>query len=218
MYCFHIAVPVRPKLVARQERESVVCKLGRRALGVDYGLSRIGVAVSVGIQGRDHRVLHIRDRQQAASQVADIAQASLCADIVLGLPLTHAGERGEQASATLAFADCLVEHAAWARILLIDERFTTAEADSALKELGLHTSQRQHVRDAWAAAEILRRHFADEEAPAEVFYEPPEGTRLEACIGSANLMSYADWKKRMMDSANQRSEELRWRDGKSQNK
>eukprot|EP00171_Calliarthron_tuberculosum_P014932 IDg14932t1 len=117
-----------PVLTHRRRPASFVvtrCALGRRALGVDYGLARVGLAVSVGVAPRLLPRVDEDSAFAAAKAVAAAARDHLAEEIVLGLPLNSSGERGDQAKLTLAFAALLAEAAPHLPLLLLDERFTS---------------------------------------------------------------------------------------------
>jgi putative Holliday junction resolvase len=100
-----------------------------RVLALDYGAARTGVAVSdatgtiaapVGIVERASTVDGLA-RLQAIVREQDVER------VVVGLPLTLRGERGEQAAETEAFVGAL-RAALDVPVETYDERFTTALA------------------------------------------------------------------------------------------
>ena len=86
--------------------------------------------------------------------------------IVVGLPIHMDGRRGPEAEAAEAFAAAL-GRATDIRVDLIDERWTTLEAERSLREAGLTGKRgrrrKQHV-DA-VAASILLRCYIDRGIP-----------------------------------------------------
>lgn len=184
------------------------CAVGKRALGVDYGLARVGLAVSVGVAPRLLSALHVRNPRAAASAVADAARANLAEEIVLGLPLNLEGEYGEQANRTLLFAKHLVRSAPWVPLLLLDERFTTTEADALLSELGMGRDERIALRDSAAAAQILTRYFAGpgEVTPQRFYTPPPHYQQLGATESTSSnhqhtTLSYREWRAQRIKAA-----------------
>ncbi len=105
--------------------------MGTRVVGIDLGKRRIGVSVS-----DSQRVLATpysvitrsgdtsADRRAIAALVSEFG-AGL---VVVGLPLTLAGDRGPAASAAVAEASAL-ETELDVPVVLHDERLTTVEAD-----------------------------------------------------------------------------------------
>lgn len=121
-------------------------------LALDYGAARTGVAVS-DATGTIATPLAVVER--AASQTGLAALAALVREheielVVVGLPLTLRGERGEQAAATEAFVDAL-RAAVEVPVETYDERFTTALAGRAGGTA---------AEDARAAAHLLESFLA----------------------------------------------------------
>jgi putative Holliday junction resolvase len=123
-----------------------------KVLALDYGRARTGVAVS-DPTGQVARPLCVVER--AATQVGLAALAKLVRDegverVVVGLPLTLRGERGEQARETEQFIGEL-RRAIDVPVDSFDERFTT---DLAEQTGGVAAP------DAQAAAHLLTSYLA----------------------------------------------------------
>jgi putative Holliday junction resolvase len=80
-----------------------------RILAVDWGERRIGLAVSdaLGILATGLPTLEIRGEAEAVARVADTIRTVEADSVVVGLPLTLKGERGEAARAVERFAEAL---------------------------------------------------------------------------------------------------------------
>lgn len=100
-----------------------------RALALDYGVARTGVAVSdaTGTLARPVGVVERAGSETGLDRVAALVDEHGAEIVVVGLPLTLRGEHGRQAQETQAFVEALR-----ARIDVPveteDERFTTALA------------------------------------------------------------------------------------------
>lgn len=175
-------------------------RVGERALGVDYGLRRVGLAVSVGFAPRPlARVEHERDAAAAAHSVARVADGVLAGTVVVGLPLNASGSEGEQAFATRMFCMELAKAAPWAKIVLLDERYTSQDARDTLLEAGVRPRDVAALIDSACAVSILDRFFSDgDDAPPIVFHTPAEGMSHEAAHTlpktRASQISFAAWK------------------------
>jgi putative Holliday junction resolvase len=129
-----------------------------RVLGIDLGSRRIGVAVSDGLgltaQPRATIARHggMRDIDAIAAAVRD-ADADR---IVLGLPLDCEGQEGPAAQRARAFGDKLAA-ALHLPVELIDESFSTVEAEEVLLAADVSRARRKQVVDKMAAAVILQR-------------------------------------------------------------
>jgi len=132
-----------------------------RALGVDLGSRRIGIACSdpARIVASPLVVLE-RARRESDDHAAILALArEREADVVVvGLPLSLSGRRGPAARAALAEIDRLRAAAAPSGIEVVahDERLTTVTAERSLAEAGMRPSRRRGVVDKVAAAVLLQ--------------------------------------------------------------
>jgi putative Holliday junction resolvase len=131
---------------------------GIRALGIDPGSKRIGVAVS-DLSGTVASPLLVlrrgRSRQHDLRELARIAREEEADVIVVGLPLNMDGSRGPAAKAAADEAERLATLVD-VPVELHDERLTTVTADRTLIEAGLDAVQRREVVDKVAAAILLQ--------------------------------------------------------------
>ncbi|MGZ4127876.1 MAG: Holliday junction resolvase RuvX [Actinomycetota bacterium] len=131
-----------------------------RALGVDLGTRRIGIAISdpKGRLATPYAVLQRTNDDHDARAIAEMAAAEGATLVVVGLPLSLDGSRGDAAAMAEAFAGTLREMGA--RVSLFDERLTTVEAEKKLKARGMRGRQRRAVVDK-VAAQVLLQAFLD---------------------------------------------------------
>ena len=80
--------------------------------------------------------------------------------MVVVLPLNMDGTEGPQAIKARAFAERLGQRLEGLPVHVFDERLTSAEADELMAQSGLTHKQKKALRDALAAAEILRDFLA----------------------------------------------------------
>jgi putative transcription antitermination factor YqgF len=119
-----------------------------RVLALDFGAARTGVAVSdaTGTLARPVCVVERAESDVGLDRVVALVAEHGAEVVVVGLPLTLRGERGEQARATEAFVERLRERLD-VPVEMEDERFTTA--------LAQQTGGRA-PEDALAAAHLLQ--------------------------------------------------------------
>ncbi|MCZ7536368.1 MAG: Holliday junction resolvase RuvX [Acidimicrobiia bacterium] len=133
---------------------------GGRALGVDLGERRIGLALSDpgGVIASPHSVLRRgRDRAGDHRAILAVARDEGVVAIVVGLPRSLSGGLGPAARAALAEIDELRASAgACMTVEACDERFTTVVAERALVEGGVRRQDRRAVVDKVAAAVMLQ--------------------------------------------------------------
>ena len=131
---------------------------GVRALGVDLGSKRIGIAVSdmSGTIASALTTVHrSKSRRHDHGEIARLARIEECSVVVVGLPLSLDGTHGPAARAAtneVARMSSVVE----VPIEMYDERFTTVTAERHMLEAGLDAKQRRLVVDKAAAAVMLQ--------------------------------------------------------------
>lgn len=132
-----------------------------RILGIDYGDSRIGVAVSDdGAKlAFDLCVVDATlGRKHAVNELIALIR-KYCADtLVIGLPTNMNGTKGDRVVKTEKFAKALLEAAPDLKIVYEDERLTTKYADRLMLESGKHQKQKG-VSDKLAAMIILQGYL-----------------------------------------------------------
>jgi putative Holliday junction resolvase len=129
-----------------------------RALGLDLGSKRIGVAVSdrsgtiaspLVVLARSGR--RSDDHRRIAALVAE-EEAEV---VVVGLPLSLDGSAGRAARDAIAEAEQLAS-VVGVPVETQDERLTTVSADRVLLERGMRAEDRRRVVDKVAAAVLLQ--------------------------------------------------------------
>jgi putative Holliday junction resolvase len=132
-----------------------------RILAVDWGERRIGLAVSddLGILATGLPTLEIRGEAEAVAKVADTIRTVEADSVVVGLPLTLKGERGEAARAVERFADALRRETP-VDVSLFDERLTSAMAERRIRERGEKSRGRKTRVDQGAAVALLEGWLA----------------------------------------------------------
>jgi putative Holliday junction resolvase len=129
-----------------------------RTIGIDLGSRRIGVAVSdaLGLTAQPHATIERHGGVRDLEAIAAVVKAQEAGLVVLGLPLDPEGDEGKAAQAARAFADRL-RAALPVPVELIDESFSTVEAEEVLLAADLSRARRKQVVDKLAAAIILQR-------------------------------------------------------------
>ena len=129
-----------------------------RLLAIDYGERRIGLAVSDPTGTVASPAGHILRRAGKRPPVAELvrrAQELEARGFVLGLPLDEAGDETPRSTEVRRIAAEL-ERRTGLPALLVDERFTTAAALRAVREMGGSTRGRKGDVDALAATILLQ--------------------------------------------------------------
>ena len=129
-----------------------------RVLGVDFGFKRIGLAVGeteIGIVTPRPSILASGALRPDAETIAAIAKKEEITHVVLGLPLDGTDEGGKMARICRMLAGHLGDLGL--NVDLVDESFTSIEADEQLRAQDLTAAQRRKQRDGLAACQIVER-------------------------------------------------------------
>lgn len=133
----------------------------KRIMGIDYGDSRTGVAVSdllCSIVG-SATVIHSRNMDKTITEIKKMVVEKEVGEIVVGLPKNMDGSEGARAQLCRDFAR-LLEEAVGVPVVHWDERRTTVEAHNILSEHNYHGKKRKDTVDAVAASLILEGYLA----------------------------------------------------------
>jgi putative Holliday junction resolvase len=132
-----------------------------RIMGIDYGDSRTGIAMSdllCSIVGTT-TVIHSKNSEKTIEEIVKLIKQNGITEIVMGLPKNMDGTEGARAELCRQFAKRL-EDAAGLAVHLWDERRTTVEAHNILSEHNYHGKKRKNTVDAVAASLILEGYLA----------------------------------------------------------
>jgi putative Holliday junction resolvase len=131
-----------------------------RWLGIDYGDSRIGFAISdeLGTFAIPYRTL--QRSAKIYDEIRQIVEAERVEGILIGLPKNMNGTLGPSAAKSKEFGGRLQIALPNAKILFWDERLTTVEAQKALHSAGKNAKQSKKVIDQ-VAAQILLQNYLD---------------------------------------------------------
>jgi putative transcription antitermination factor YqgF len=123
-----------------------------KVLALDFGSARTGVAVSdpTGTIARPIGVVERAATEDGLARVVALVQAEDVDRVVVGLPLTLAGDHGQQAEETERFVDAL-QAAVDVPVERFDERFTT--------DLAEQIPSASAPKDARAAAHLLSSYL-----------------------------------------------------------
>jgi putative Holliday junction resolvase len=128
-----------------------------RALGIDHGDARIGLAISdeLGMLAHPLETIHLKEVTDPIARIATIVARDKVGTIILGLPRNMDGTYGPAAEKVRAFADKL-RAACPCPVKLWDERLTSVAAQRSLHEAGRNVKNSRAVIDQVAAQLILQ--------------------------------------------------------------
>jgi putative Holliday junction resolvase len=126
-----------------------------RALGVDPGSARIGLALSDELGCMAHPLRTLKASPESPADIAAAAEESGSRTIVIGLPRNMNGTYGPAAEKSRVLAEAVRQRTS-AKVILWDERLTTAAATKRLQEAGRNSREQRGVIDQAAAVAILQ--------------------------------------------------------------
>lgn len=176
--------------------------LGVKSIGVDYGLARTGIAVTVGYNPKPLGIISEPNVTLVVNEVVHYCRSERANQVVVGLPLHKNGTEAEQSNITRIFAMELARQSLQrlgpqVRIFLMDERYSSKEAAARA-----HSQDPNRylygTLDAEAACIILENYYEDNGVCAEQVVLP-EATQKE-CL--------AVWEMKRLEAMQQRQESV----------
>lgn len=131
-----------------------------RALGLDIGSVRVGVAISdpSGTVASPLAVLDARKTLEDPAELRAIVDENGVDLLVVGLPVTMAGEEGPQARTVREAAESL-GRSLGLPVVFVDERLSTAAAAAAMRAGGVRSRKQRGQVDKVAAAVLLQAYL-----------------------------------------------------------
>lgn len=141
--------------------------MAKRIVSIDFGLARIGVAVSDESKMLASPLTTIQSTKKMEETVKRLMIALdqdrkerkyEIEEVVVGLPLLMSGKSGLMADEVRHFITVLQQHIQ-APVITWDERLTSVQADRSLREGTLSRKKRAKVVDVVAAVIILQNYL-----------------------------------------------------------
>ncbi|OGE62539.1 hypothetical protein A3J19_05195 [Candidatus Daviesbacteria bacterium RIFCSPLOWO2_02_FULL_41_8] len=119
-------------------------------LGVDFGLRRIGLAISEGELASPWQIIEVNNFSDAIEKTSKIINEGLFEEIIIGLPEGQIGKKATKFAAVLRKKGFEVKTE--------DETLSSKKALATLIEQGAGQKKRR-FKDAFSAAEILQNYL-----------------------------------------------------------
>lgn len=132
--------------------------LAGRAVGIDFGSKRIGIAVSDSgrmVATPFETIKRVGDRTVEHGRIAEIIAEIDATVVVVGLPLSLDGSDGHAVKLVRSEVRGLAKRLS-IPVEEYDERFTTVTAEQSLREMGTRGQAKRDVIDQVAAAVLLQ--------------------------------------------------------------
>ncbi|MDP8247840.1 MAG: Holliday junction resolvase RuvX [Candidatus Tritonobacter lacicola] len=137
----------------------------KRAMALDVGKKRIGVAISdlLGLIAQGYGTIQREGDAEAIDRIGEIVREKEVGTVIVGRPVMLSGRVGEMAEEADRFARKVAGRLN-IKTVMVDERLTTAEAEKLLISADLSRKRRRAVRDKIAAQLILQKYLDRESA------------------------------------------------------
>ena len=132
-----------------------------RIMGIDYGDSRVGVAVTdlLGYTAQGVKTLPNKVYDKMMTNLLSMIDEYAVDKIVIGLPKNMDGSKGERCDITEAFAEDLKSRRPEIEIVFWDERLSTVQAAGILNITDTRGKDRKNVIDTVAVCIILESYM-----------------------------------------------------------
>jgi len=132
-------------------------------MGLDYGASRIGVALASAIARLPRPLTTLSTTDHVIEDIKQLIVQESVGVLVVGLPRTLNGDFSQQTHDAVAFADRLKAELGLP-VVMVDETLTSVNAEAQL-------AGKKHDKgaiDALAATYILDRYFSEHQAETRI--------------------------------------------------
>lgn len=131
-----------------------------RLMGLDYGDSRTGVAVSdlLGITAQGVESIKHTSDKQLLERLKILINEYQVKQIVIGLPLNMNSTSGQRVEKTKKFIEKLKAEFGL-EVVTIDERLTTVASHRTMTELGVNKNKKKNIVDMMSAVLILQMYM-----------------------------------------------------------
>lgn len=119
-------------------------------LGIDWGLRRIGLAVSEGELASPWQIVQVKNFAEGVEKISELIKEGNFQKIVVGLP------EGKMGQAVRGFAAALKRSGI--EVETCDETLSSQKAKSIMIRQGVRQNKRR-FEDAYSAAEILQNYL-----------------------------------------------------------
>ncbi|NLL07311.1 MAG: Holliday junction resolvase RuvX [Clostridiaceae bacterium] len=133
-----------------------------RIIGIDYGDSRIGIAVSdpLGWTAQAIETINWKNNiEEPIERISEIINSYQAKKVIVGFPKNMNGTIGPRGEKTNEFIELLNNRVEGIEIIKWDERLSTVAANRAMNVIGVKKSKKRQVVDQIAAVYILQGYL-----------------------------------------------------------
>ena len=137
-------------------------KNNMRKLGIDYGDSRVGIAISdaLGITAQGLETIHHNENDKIVlKRLEEILEQYEVDTFVIGMPFNLNGDSSQRVEITKKFINKLKCKFNKIKIVEIDERLTTVAAHKTMNLLDINKRNKKNILDTISAVYILEMYI-----------------------------------------------------------
>lgn len=151
---------IQPEIIDNERVYDAIKVQQGTALGFDFGEQRIGIAVGEHLIKVASPLMQIDEESNDIrfKIITDLVQEWKPTILIVGLPLNLEGEETPICQLCRKFARRLNGRFNLP-VVLIDERYSSAEAENLLSEQGIKGRSQKNMLDQMAATTILQQYF-----------------------------------------------------------
>ena len=133
-----------------------------RKLGIDYGDSRVGIAITdeLGITAQGLETINSNGNDKIIlKRISELLETYQIDTFVIGNPLNMDGTNSKRTEETKLFVHKLKSRFNNIQIILVDERLTTVKAHKTMNFLNIDNKKKKSVVDTISAVYILESYI-----------------------------------------------------------
>ena len=133
-----------------------------KIMGIDYGDSRVGIAISdsLGITAQGLETIHHKGNDKIVlKRLEEIINDNDIDTIVIGMPYKLNGDSADRVDITKNFIHKLKCKFNKIKIVEVDERLTTVAAHRTINDLGIKNKNKKNIVDTISAVYILEMYM-----------------------------------------------------------
>lgn len=137
-----------------------------RRLGIDYGDSRVGIAITdeLGITAQGLETIHHKGNDKLVlKRLEELLESYEIDTFVVGMPINMNGTKAERVEVTEKFIHKLKCRFPKIQIETIDERLTTVAAHKTMNYLSINKNKKKEIVDTISAVYILETYMKKQE-------------------------------------------------------
>lgn len=124
-----------------------------KTLGIDYGRSKIGIAIGVNSFAEPLKVIRYKDIKILSEEIKNIVKIEKIDKVIIGISEGAMAEEIKDFVSAIRY--CLLS----IRCEVYDETLTSKDAQRLSMEAGVHQKKRRLMEDAYAAAIMLQNYL-----------------------------------------------------------